>query len=103
MGIRQAIRNAAPDADEAINYGIPTFKLYGKNLVHFAAWKKHVGFYPTPSATRAFGKELSKYKGGKGSFRFPLDEPIPYDLVKRVVAFRIDESASPRSSPGSKR
>ena len=89
--MRQTIQKAAPEATEAISYQMPTFKLNGKNLVHFAAWKSHIGFYPTPSGTEAFKKELSRYKGAKGSVQFPLEEPIPYDLVKKVVMFRMKE------------
>jgi uncharacterized protein YdhG (YjbR/CyaY superfamily) len=89
--IRQTIRKVAPEAIEAISYQMPTFKLNGKYLVYFAAYKNHIGFYPTPSGTEAFKKELSPYKAGKGSARFPLGEPIPYDLVKKIVMFRIKE------------
>lgn len=87
----QAIKNAAPDAEETISYQIPTFKLNG-NLVHFAAFKNHIGFYPTPSGQKAFQKELSVYKSGKGSVQFPLDEPIPYALIKRIVKYRVKEN-----------
>jgi len=90
--MRQTIRRAAPEAEEAIAYQIPTFKLNGKNLVHFAAFKNHIGFYPTPSGIEAFKKELSSYKGAKGSVQFPLDKPIPYDLVKKIVIFRVKEN-----------
>ncbi len=90
--IRQTIRKAAPGAVEAISYQIPTFKLNGKNLVHFAAWKDHVGFYATPSGNAAFKKELSQYRVAKGSIRFPLDEPTPYDLVTKMVLFRMKET-----------
>ena len=90
--IRQTIRKAAPDAVEAISYQIPTFKLNGKNLVHFAAWKDHIGFYATPSGNAAFKKELSRYKVAKGSIQFPLDEPIPYDLVTKMASFRVKET-----------
>jgi len=86
--MRQTIKKAAPDAEEAISYKIPTFKLNG-NLVHFAAFKDHIGFFPTSSARKVFPKELSKYKGGKGTVQFPLDEPIPYDLVRKIVKFRV--------------
>jgi len=89
--LRETIRKAAPDAIEAISYQMPTFKLNGKNLVHFAAWKNHIGFYPTPSGTEAFRKELSHYKGAKGSVQFPLDEPMPLDLVAKIVRFRVEE------------
>jgi uncharacterized protein YdhG (YjbR/CyaY superfamily) len=88
--IRQTIHNAAPEAGEAISYQMPTFKMKG-NLVHFAAFKNHIGFYPTPSGTEAFQKELAPYKGGKGSIRFPLDQPIPYSLIERIVKFRVKE------------
>ena len=90
--IRQVIRKTAPEAVEAISYQIPTFKLNGKNLVHFAAWKDHIGFYATPSGNAAFKKELAQYKVAKGSIQFPLDEPIPYDLVRNMVSFRVKET-----------
>ena len=90
--IRQTIRKAAPGADEAISYQIPTFKLNGSNLVHFAAWKDHIGFYATPSGNVAFKRELSKYKVAKGSIKFPLDEPIPYDLVAKIAKYRVKET-----------
>lgn len=90
--IRQTIRKAAPGAAEAISYQIPTFKLNGRNLVHFAAWKEHIGFYATPSGNAAFKKELARYKVAKGSIQFPLDEPIPYDLVAKIVKFRVQET-----------
>jgi uncharacterized protein YdhG (YjbR/CyaY superfamily) len=89
--IRQAIRTAAPEATETINYQIPTFKLNG-NLVHFTAYKNHIGFYPTASGIKAFKKELSTYKWSKGAVQFPLDRPIPFDLIKRIVAFRVQEN-----------
>jgi uncharacterized protein YdhG (YjbR/CyaY superfamily) len=90
--IRQTIRKAAPGAVEAISYQIPTFKLNGKNLVHFAAWKDHIGFYATPSGNAAFKKELAQYKVAKGSIQFPLEAPIPYDLVTKMVLFRVKET-----------
>jgi uncharacterized protein YdhG (YjbR/CyaY superfamily) len=90
--MRQTIQEAAPGAVEAISYQMPTFKLNGKNLVHFAAWENHIGFYPTPSGTETFNKELSLYKGGKGSVKFPIEKPIPFDLVKRIVIFRVKEN-----------
>ena len=89
--MRQTIRNAAPEAEEAISYQIPTFKLNG-NLVHFAAFKKHIGFYPTSSGIEAFKKELAPYKGAKGSVQFPIDKQIPFDLVKKIVIFRVKEN-----------
>jgi uncharacterized protein YdhG (YjbR/CyaY superfamily) len=95
--MRQTIRKAAPEAVEAISYQIPTFKLNG-NLVHFAAFKKHIGFYPTSSGIKAFKKELSPYKGAKGSVQFPIDKPIPYNLVKKIVMFRVKENLKKKSS-----
>jgi len=90
--IRAAIRKAAPDATETISYQMPTFKLNGKNLVHFAGYKKHIGFYPVPSGMVAFRKELSPYKQGKGSVQFPVDKPLPLDLVSEIVKFRVKEN-----------
>ena len=89
--IRETIHDAAPDAVEKISYQMPTFALEG-NLVHFAAFKNHIGFYPAPRGIEAFQAELSAYKGGKGSVQFPLDEPIPYDLISRIVAFRVKDN-----------
>ena len=89
--IRATIQKAAPKAEEAISYMIPTFKLYG-NLVHFAAFKAHIGFYPTPSGTEAFQAQLTPYKHAKGSIQFPLDEPLPLDLIRAIVRFRVQET-----------
>lgn len=89
--LREIIRESAPEAEEAISYGMPTFKLNG-NLVHFAAYKNHIGFYPIPSAIIAFKEELSSYKQAKGSVQFPIDETIPFDIVKRIVEFRVKEN-----------
>jgi uncharacterized protein YdhG (YjbR/CyaY superfamily) len=89
--VRATIQKAAPQAKEKINYGIPTFTLNG-NLVHFAGFKNHIGFYPTPSAIEAFRKELSFYEGAKGSVKFPVDKPMPLDLISRIVKFRVKES-----------
>jgi uncharacterized protein YdhG (YjbR/CyaY superfamily) len=89
--MRQTIRKAAPEAEEAISYQIPTFKLNG-NLIHFAAFKNHIGFYPTSTGIEAFKKELSPYAGAKGSVQFPIEKPIPYDLVKKIVIFRRKEN-----------
>jgi uncharacterized protein YdhG (YjbR/CyaY superfamily) len=93
--MRQTIRKAAPEAEEAISYRIPTFKLSG-NLVHFAAFKKHIGFYPTTSGIEAFKKELSRFKGSRGTAQFPLDRPIPYDLVRKITVFRRKENREKR-------
>ena len=89
--IRATIRQAAPDAEEAIKYRMPTFTLQG-NLVHFAAFKRHIGFYPTSSGIRRFKKELSNYEGAKGSVRFPLEKPVPLALISKIVKFRAKEN-----------
>ena len=89
--LRQTIKEAAPEAQETINYQIPTFTLNG-NLVHFAAFEKHIGFYPTPSGMEAFKQELSRYKGAKGSVQFPIDEPLPLPLIRRIVEYRVKEN-----------
>lgn len=89
--MRSTIKKAAPEALETINYQMPTFQLKG-NLVHFAAFKNHVGFYPAPSAIENFNMELSAYKSSKGAVQFPLDQPIPYDLVSKIVKFRVKEN-----------
>ncbi len=89
--IRGTIKAAAPDAKEKISYQMPTFDLKG-NLVHFAAFKNHIGFYPTPSGIEAFKEELARYQGAKGSIRFPLDEPMPLDLITRMVKMRVAEN-----------
>jgi len=90
--VRHAIKESAPGAEEAISYQMPTFKLNG-NLVHFAGYKNHIGFYPTPSGTEAFKKEIAVYRAGKGSIQFPIDKPIPISLIKKIVKFRVKESA----------
>lgn len=89
--IRAIVREEAPEAKEKISYGMPTFWLNG-NLVHFAAFKSHIGFYPTPSGISRFAEELHPYKRAKGSIRFPLSEPIPYDLIRQIVRARIEEN-----------
>ncbi|MCE5299034.1 MAG: DUF1801 domain-containing protein [Methanoregulaceae archaeon] len=89
--LRKTIHEIVPQAEETIRYGIPTFTLNG-NLVHFAAFEDHIGFYPTPSAIVAFKKELSLYRHAKGSVQFPINEPIPFDLVRRIVQFRVKEN-----------
>ena len=89
--IRATVRRAAPEAEETISYRMPTFRLHG-NLVHFAAFKKHIGFYPTPTGTEKFRHALSVYKGAKGSVLFPLDEPIPFALISKLVKFRVKEN-----------
>ena len=98
--IRQIVHQLAPDAVEAISYQMPTFKLNGKNLVHFAAFQHHIGFYPTPSGTKTFQKEIESYKHAKGSIQFQLDEPIPYDLIKQIVEFRVKENQEKQGKEG---
>ena len=100
--IRTTIQKAAPNAEETINYGIPTFTLKG-NLVHFAGFKKHIGFYPTPTGIEKFRKELSVYEGAKGSVQFPLDKPIPYGLISKIVKFRVKENLERAAAKGKKR
>ena len=99
--IRLTIRNAAPDAEETISYQMPTFTLKG-NLVHFAAFKNHIGFYPTPTGIEQFKNELSAYKGAKGSVQFPLDKPIPFGLIGRIVTFRVNENLERAEAKGKK-
>ncbi|MFT3680420.1 MAG: DUF1801 domain-containing protein [Ferruginibacter sp.] len=89
--MRSTISKAAPNAEETINYAMPTFTLHG-NLVHFAGYAHHIGFYPAPSGIEAFKKELSVYKGAKGSVQFPLDKPLPLALVTKIVKFRVKEN-----------
>lgn len=91
QALRETIRAAAPLAKEKISYQMPTFALEG-NLVHFAAYQKHIGFYPTPSGIEAFKQELAIYKGAKGSVQFPLDKPLPLELIRRIVIFRLQEN-----------
>lgn len=89
--VRQTIQKAAPQAQEKISYGMPAFVCYG-NLVYFAAYEKHIGFYALPSGNAAFRKELSGYKMGKGSIQFPIDQPMPLDLIAKIVQFRVAEN-----------
>ncbi|PKG31627.1 MAG: hypothetical protein CW742_12400 [Methanoregula sp.] len=95
--IRATIRREAPGAEEAIRYGIPTFRLGGRNLVHFAAFKDHTGFFPTPSGIEKFSRELSPYTTSKGTVQFPNGTPVPYDLIAKIVRFRAGESMSMRA------
>jgi len=100
--IRVTIRKAAPDADEAIKYQIPTFVQNG-NLVHFGAYKTHIGFYPTSKAIAKFKKELSAYAGAKGTVRFPLDKPIPFDLIGRIARSRVQDNVAKAKVKGKKK
>lgn len=89
--LRTTIKKAAPKAEEKISYQMPTFALHG-NLVHFAAYKNHIGFYPAPRAIEEFKKELAKYEGSKGTVQFPLDKPLPLSLVAKMVKFRVAQN-----------
>ena len=99
--MRATIRSAAPEAEETISYRMPAFKQNGI-LVFFAAWEKHIGFYPTATPIPAFKKELAPYKISKGAIQFPIDKPIPVDLVKRIVAFKVKENMAKAGSKKSK-
>ena len=99
--IRLTIREAAPQAEEKISYQIPTFALLG-NLIHFAAFKKHIGLYPPVNGDEKLQAEISRYKGEKGNLKFPLDEPIPYALIRRIVKFRVQEQLAKANSKLSK-
>ena len=102
--IRATIKKAAPKAEEAISYQIPTFRLNG-NLIHFAAYKNHIGLYPAPRAVEEFKKELERYGSSKATIKFSLDEPVPYDLITKIVEFRVKQnSEKPKTrSPAKKR
>jgi len=91
LKLRKVVRDAAPEATEKISYQMPTYFLNG-NLVHFAAFKNHIGFYPTPSAVAGFSAELAGFKNAKGSIQFPIDQPLPYSLIERMVRFRVEEN-----------
>jgi uncharacterized protein YdhG (YjbR/CyaY superfamily) len=92
--MRRIVREVVPEAEEVISYQMPAFKLKGKNLVYFAAFKNHIGFYPAPSGIAAFEKELAPYVKGKGTLQFPLNRPIPYDLVRKIVLVRAKENSA---------
>ena len=89
--LRQVIKEEVPDDEETIKYQMPTF-IYHGNLVYFAAFKNHIGFYPTPSGIDALGNEVAQYKAGKGTLQFPLNEPLPYSLIRKIVQFRLQEN-----------
>ncbi|WP_152619512.1 iron chaperone [Cohnella kolymensis] len=91
LKLRQVIKESAPDAEEKISYQMPTFVQNG-NLVHFAAYKNHIGFYPAPSGIEAFKLELAAYKGAKGSVQFPIGQSLPYELISKIVTFRVSEN-----------
>ncbi|MCI0525301.1 MAG: DUF1801 domain-containing protein [Acidobacteria bacterium] len=100
--IRKTIRKAAPYAEEAISYQIPAYKLNG-NLIFFAAYKNHIGLYPAPRGSDEFKDELAGYEGGKGTVQFPLDKPIPYDLIGRITKFRVKQNLEKASVKGKKK
>lgn len=93
-GMRALIWESAPEATETISYAMPTFDLNGGHLVHFAGFARHIGFYPVPTGIAAFKEDLAAFKTGKGSVQFPLDQPLPVDLIRRIVAFRVRECES---------
>ena len=96
--VRAVIKRTAPEALETISYAMPTFKLKNRNLVHFAAFQHHIGFYPTSSGIAAFRKELAPYQTSRGAVRFPLDRPLPFELIGRITRFRVDEVMEPKKS-----
>ncbi|MDT7829390.1 DUF1801 domain-containing protein [Pricia sp. S334] len=98
--IRATIKKEAPESDEGIAYGMPAFKMNGKPLVYFGGYKKHIGFYATPSGHTKFKTELSGYKQGKGSVQFPLNEPLPLDLIEKIVRFRVRENLAKSAAIG---
>jgi len=100
--IRTTIKKAAPEAEEAMSYQMPTFKLKG-NLVHFAAFKNHIGFYPAPTGIEQFKKELAIYQKGKGTLQFPLDKPLPLGLITKIVKFRVKENLARAAAKGEKK
>ena len=100
--IRKIILSQAPDAEEFIAYKMPAYRTFGKTLIYFAGFRNHIGLYATPSGHIAFADELAGYKHGKGSVQFPVDEPIPYDLIKKIVEFRVEEIKSSELSSNKK-
>lgn len=101
--IRMTIRAAAPDAEETISYHMPTFTLNGQSLVYVAAYNKHIGLYPAPIGIEEFQEELSVYGAGKGTMKFPLDQPIPFDLIRKMVTFRAKENRERAEAKGKKK
>ena len=91
--VRATIKKAAPEAEEMISYAIPAFKLNGKGLIYYAGYKNHIGLYPSPKGDESFQKEIAAYKSGKSTLQFPVDKPMPLDLITRIVRFRIAENA----------
>jgi len=100
--IRVTIKKAAPKAEEVISYNMPSFNLMGQYLIYFAAYKKHIGLYPLPSGNEEFNKKISGYQSGKGTLRFPLDRPIPYKLISKIVKIRARENSAKAAEKGKK-
>jgi uncharacterized protein YdhG (YjbR/CyaY superfamily) len=96
--VRATIRKAAPGVEEAVKYGVAAFVLDGTNLIFFGGYKQHIGVYPAPRAAEEFREELAAYKGGKGTVQFPLDQPIPYELITRIVKYRVRENRPNKAS-----
>jgi len=101
--VRATIKTAAPDAREKISYQIAAFELNGRNLVHFAGWKKHIAMYPIPSGSEAFNKEVSQYIDGKGTLKFPIDKPLPLKLISKVVKLRVADNLKSAQTKSSKK
>ena len=101
--VRTTIRKTAPEGEETISYQIPTFKLNDTYLIYFAGFENHISLYPAPRGAEEFKKELSAYEGGKGTVRFPLDKPIPFDLIKRIVKFKVKENQEKAKTRGKKK
>ncbi|MCB0114104.1 MAG: DUF1801 domain-containing protein [Caldilineaceae bacterium] len=102
QAVRATVKDAAPDATEKISYQMPTFYLHG-NLVHFAAFKNHIGFYPTPTGVEAFQERLSQFKGAKGSVQFPLDQPMPLELIRDITRYRVEENTQKAAAKSKKK
>lgn len=100
--IRMTIKKAVPEAEETISYNMPTFNLRGQYLIYFAAYKKHIGLYPVPTGDKKFNEELSTYRAGKGTLQFPLDQPIPYNLISKIVKVRAKEVSAKAAAKGKK-
>lgn len=101
--VRATIKEVAPEAEERISYGIPTFRLNGRSFIHFAAFKRHISVYPAPRGVEAFDEELSAYKGGKGTVQFPLERAIPYGLIERIARYRLEEHRAQAAEKGTAR
>ena len=100
--IRETIKTAAPDTEEKISYGIPTFTLNGKYLIYFAGWKNHISIYPIPTGSEAFNKQVSKYVEGKGTLKFPIDKPLPLKLITKIVKLNVAENRKRTDQKGTR-